>query len=305
MARLSSIADSNGIETFVGPFNLFQGGLINGRIVVSVTSNNLTVAIKGLNGNNPSPTNPVWIRIGNAIRAITAALSVTKNAGTNWFNTGSAELATKEVDYFVYLIWNTTPATDIVDIGFSRIPFGRVYSNFSGTTTNEKYLAYGNVSAPTSTDDCVNIGRFAATLSAGAGYTWSVPTFTTANLIQSPIFETRWLSYTPVASAGSGSPVFGTLQGVYKVAYNILHTSQSLAMTNNNSAGNGIRGTLPFSPGTNYLIANGRENQTTGSMLQGTVGANYVAWLTYNNAHPTPTNSTNYTILGGLSVPMP
>jgi hypothetical protein len=30
------------------------------------------------------------------------------NAGTNWFNAGSTELATKEIDYFTYIGFNTT-----------------------------------------------------------------------------------------------------------------------------------------------------------------------------------------------------
>jgi len=59
----------------------------------------------------------------------------------------------------------------------------------------------------------VNIGRFAATLSAGAGYTWTVPTFTTTNLIQRPIFETRQLQFTPTIaySGGTTSPTSNVL----------------------------------------------------------------------------------------------
>ncbi|HOW17247.1 MAG TPA: hypothetical protein PK443_05985, partial [bacterium] len=66
----------------------------------------------------------------------------------------------------------------------------------------------------------VVIGRFAATLSAGAGYTWSVPTFTSINLIQRPIFNTRKLTYTPVGSAG-GSMTF-TINTVYRATYQII-----------------------------------------------------------------------------------
>lgn len=180
--------------------------MLNGKISVSVASNNITVAIKTLAGTDPSSSDPVYVRIGDTVRSITAALSVTKNAGTNWFNAGASEHAATELDYFVYLLWNTTPATDIVDIGFARVPFFRVYSEASGTSTNEKYLAFGNASTPTSTDDMVNIGRFGATLSAGAGYTWTVPTFTTVNLIQRPIYETRWISWTPTFTGFSANP---------------------------------------------------------------------------------------------------
>ena len=186
-------------------FNSPEGFLINGKIVPSVASNNLTVALKGLDGNDPSATNPIYIRIGDTVHSITSALSVTKNAGTNWFNAGSSELATKEIDYFVYLGYN---ATDGVVIGFSRIPYATEYSQFSTTSTNEKYCAISTITNATSGDDYVVIGRFAATLSAGAGYTWSVPTFTSRNLIQRPIFETRVMEYVGQSSdAATGQTI--------------------------------------------------------------------------------------------------
>lgn len=186
-ASPKAIADSN-LTNFIRSIG-------NGKIIPSVSSNNLTVAIKSLNGDDPSATNPVYCRIGDAIHKITSALSVTVNAGTNWFNAGSAELATKEIDYFVYLGYNTT---DGIVIGFSRIPYAQEYSEFSTTSTNEKYCAISTITHAASGDDYENIGRFAATLSAGAGYTWSVPTFTNINLIQYPIRTTRYLDCAPV-----------------------------------------------------------------------------------------------------------
>lgn len=179
--------------------------MLNGKISVTVASNNITVALKTLAGTDPSTSDPVYVRIGDTVRSVTAALSVTKNAGTQWFGLGTP-FATLEQQFFVYLIWNTTPATDVVDIGFARVPYFRVYSEASGTTTNEKYLAYGNASAPTSTDDMVNVGRFSATLSAAASYNWSVPTFTTANLIQRPIFETDFMDWLPAPTGYSSVP---------------------------------------------------------------------------------------------------
>ena len=190
-------------------YNLPEGTMYNGKIVPSVASNNLTVALKGMDGNDPSATNPVYIRIAGVIRTITSALSVTKNAATNWCNAGSSELASKEIDYFVYLGYN---ATDGVVIGFSRIPYAALYSDFSTTTTAEKYCAISTIANAAAGDNYVNIGRFAATLSAGAGYTWTVPTFTANNLIQRPIYETRWLTYLSTVTwtagtAPSGSPI--------------------------------------------------------------------------------------------------
>lgn len=193
-----------------GDVNLLPDGWMwDGKLSVTVSSNNITVALKTRAGNNPSATEPVTVHIGGTRRRCTAALSVTKAAGTNWFNSGATPTATLEVDYFVYIGWNTTPATDIVDIGFARVPFGRLYSDFSTTTTSDRYLAYGNASQPAATDEWVCVGRFAATLSGGAGYTWSVPTFTNANLIQHPISTTRRLTWVPSPTGYSSAPANG------------------------------------------------------------------------------------------------
>jgi hypothetical protein len=177
----------------------------NYKIVPSVASNNLTVALKGLDGNDASATNPIKVRIGNVERTITAALSVTKNAGTNWCNSGGVDLATKEIDYFVYLGYN---ATDGVVIGFSRIPYANLYSDFSATTTAETYAAISTIANAAAGNDYVNIGRFAATLSATAAFNWSVPTFTTANLVNKPIYESRWLTWTVQYAGWSANPTY-------------------------------------------------------------------------------------------------
>jgi hypothetical protein len=177
------------------------GQLLNGVITPSVSSNNLTVAVKTLAGNDPSDTDPVFIRIGNTVRKITAALSVTKNSGTNWFGSGGADFATKEVDYFVHFIWNTTDVA--VSIAFSRLPTKTgLYSDFSSTTTNPKYLAYSG-SAPASTDVCQIAGRFNAILSASASYNWSIPA--TPIVINQPIRNTRWLDMIANQNTGFSS----------------------------------------------------------------------------------------------------
>lgn len=179
-----------------------QGALLNGEIVTSVASNNLTVAIKTLAGNDASTTEPIFVRIGNTLRKITAALSVTKNAGTNWFTSGSAELATQEVDYFVYLGYN---ATDGVVLGFSPYPTATKYGDFSTTTTNDYYAAISTITNATSTDVYEVIGRFNAILSATASFNWSIPA--TSIIISRPIFNTRTLIWTPAYTGFSANPV--------------------------------------------------------------------------------------------------
>ena len=221
-----------------------EGTMINGKIVPSVASDNLTVALKGMNGNDPSVTNPIYVRIGNTVRSITSALSVTKDAATNWCNAGSTELATKEIDYFVYIGYNTT---DGVVIGFSRIPYSTLYGEFSATTTDEEYAGISTITNATGADVYVNIGRFAATLSAEAGYTWTVPVFTATNLIQKPIYESRRLAWEPTIAWVGTDPTGGAGAAFYyQITNNIVHIKgqkyNMVAGTTNTS----VTFTLPF-----------------------------------------------------------
>src|SRR3990172_420366 len=64
------------------------------KISATIASNNLTVAVQHLDGSSPSTNNPLAFKVGDVFKIATSALSVTKNAGTNWMNAGSAELAT-------------------------------------------------------------------------------------------------------------------------------------------------------------------------------------------------------------------
>lgn len=181
-----------------------QGSGDNYEITTSVATNDLTVALKTLAGADPSAADPIKVRIGNTVQTITAALSTTKNDGTNWCNAGGSELATKDVDFFVYLI-QETGANAGTKIGFSRIPSARVMSDFVNTNTDEKYIA-GSWTNFNATDEVENIGRFNATLSATATFQWSLPA--TSIIISRPIFETRWLIWAPTVVGFNPDPTF-------------------------------------------------------------------------------------------------
>lgn len=238
----------NPAEEFDAIYQPPRGYLINGKISV-LDSAGITVAIKTLADADPSESDPVFVRIGDSVQTIITALSVSKADGTNWFNAGSAELATKEIDYFVYLGYN---ATDGVVIGFSRIPGANQYSDFSATTTNEKYCAISTITTAASTDYYENVGRFAATLSATAAFTWSVPTFTASNLIQRPIYESRWLDILPVITVSGGTaPTYSATTYKYRVAYDRVHYTLNLRNTSGGTAGagaNAISFQTPFDP---------------------------------------------------------
>lgn len=198
---------------------------VMGFISRTVASNNLTVAIKDQAGNNFSSTNPMVHKIGAAPRSLTGVLSVTVNAGTNSFNAGSAELKTKEIDYFVYLGWRASNTSMFVLI--SRIPYARTYADFSSTATAETYGAYSGA-APASTDEVVVVGRFNATNSGSASYNWSVPA--TSIVFNHPIFETRWLTYTSTLGGFSGTP---TQTARYRLVGNSLLLFLDISGTSN------------------------------------------------------------------------
>ena len=248
------------IETMLGVNGAYwirEGALMNGIISATVASNNLTVALKGIDGNAPSATNPIYIRINNAVVKVTAVAntSLTINAGTNWGNAGGAELATKEVDWFVYLFYKTSTASIV--LGISRIPYGNIYSDFSGTATNEKAVLVGT--APAATDKSVVIGRFAATLSAGAGYTWTVPTFTASNLIQRPIYNTRWLPYTSTVTwTGGAAPTTPSITNTaYRLDNDTCMVQLFMTWTNAGTTITQAAATLPFTAAPTYQSASG------------------------------------------------
>jgi hypothetical protein len=264
----------------IAAYHLAEYGPLNYKITPTVTINNLTVALKHLDGTDPSAANPLIIKIGDTWHAITAALSVTKNAATNWCNAGSAELATKEADYFVYLGYN---ATDGVVLGFSRIPYANLYSDFSATTTNEKYAAISTITNAAAGDNYVNIGRFAATLSAGAGYTWSVPTFTSANLVQRPIFETRLLSWNPTITADSGTPTTVSNTCSYKILNLDIEYLVSVTVTAKGTAIGNINLTYPFLVAVTQS-SGGRENGATGAAVCAKITSSVIGLSLYSGA---------------------
>jgi len=239
------------------------------KLSPSVSANDLILALKHEDGNDPSADRPLYFKIGDSLRACTAALSVTKADATNWSNLGSAQLATQESDLFCYIVWNTNLAPAAIDIFWSRIPYGRLYSDFSATTTAEKYAAI-NATAPAATDECINIGRFAATLSAGAGYTWTVPVYTAANLVSHPIYITRRLVYTGAATASAGAPTTAPVVCSYIVENGTVDIFVNVTITNKGTASAIMYVSVPWTP-VAVTALTAQEITATGAVA----GANY------------------------------
>src|SRR5574343_337000 len=233
---------------------LAEGQMINGKIVPSVASNNLTVALKTMAGDDPSVATPVYVRIGSVIRSITSALSCTKNAGTAYMSMGSAELATKEVDLFAHIVWVATASE--CRLCFSRLPYSNLVSDYDGYTTTEKSLMIDSTTSLAVTDQLVVIGRFAATLSAGAGYTWSVPTFTATNLIQERIFEKRNsnANFTVDGAGSLGTFTRNVFSSRYKIVGDEMHVQFYADITNKGSWSGAFQVNFPFSAAGLYTL---------------------------------------------------
>lgn len=241
--RLYGVIDPAGTPADVFlPMGAFCGGFY--KIAPSVASNNLTLALQHLDGTSPSTNNPLGFKIGDDWQIIDAALSFTKNAATNWANLGSTELAAKNVDLFTYLI-QETGASAGTKLGWSRIPFAKTMADFNSLSTHEKYIA-GSYTNFNSTDKVVNIGRFRAQLSAGAGYTWSIPS---ALVIPYPIFETDWLSWQPVYSANGSMTYTSVTTDIanYKIRYDALCFELKAHGTTGGVANNQCIASTPFS----------------------------------------------------------
>lgn len=230
------------VDAYVTPDDLFKNYMYLHKLYVTITANDLNVGIKDLAGDDASATNPIRVRIGNVEHTLTAALTVTAADGTNWFNAGSSELATKAVGLFVYLGYN---ATDGVVIGFSRIPYAQTYSDFSAVTTNEAFCKISDISNASASDAYQNIGYFEAVLSAGAGYTWSG----LANAIEGKTLISNWLTWVPATTA-SGSLTYTSVTNnwaTYRFVDKRLEGELRQTGTLGGSADTVILNTLPFS----------------------------------------------------------
>lgn len=176
-----------------------QGFAVNYRIFRTVASNNLTVALKDKDGNDPSASSPISFRIGTAQRSLTSALSLTRNAGADTWDLGRAETASQDTDVFVYIGWRASDSS--LFIALSRIPCAVTYGDFSGTTSR---AAIASGTTPASTDEVEVIGRFNIFLSASPNYNFSIPT--TSVVIDHPIWNTRLMTWLPTLTGYSAAP---------------------------------------------------------------------------------------------------
>ena len=219
-----------------------EADLYKYSIVPSIDSWNLTVALKNYLWQDPSITTPVKVQIWDTVRTITSACSTAEPSWWNVFNAWSSELATKEIDYFVYLQQKTWEPTYI---WFSRIPNAITSNDFNPDFLNEKYseLGYDNnwQNAPV-----VNIWRFSAILSAGAWYTWSTPSawFQVINhyINETKLLDYNWYYYTTWTTG----TVDVTYNNKYKIVWSEVHLFIRNTINSISWSNWGVNFRLPF-----------------------------------------------------------
>lgn len=206
------------------------------RTTADGTSGTFTTSLKAIGNVDPSPSNPVILRIGETRRHVMSASNVVLTSGTNWMNCGGPELTTQNVDLFVYAIWESNQSA--VRIGVSRIPNARTMGDFVNTSTDERYIK-GNYSSFNSDDEVEVIGRVRTSKSGTLG-AWGS---SGGSVFSRPMKETDWLYWTPNITGGfSANP---TLICRYKLIDNLLHLSQdTTAVGTSNSTG--FTETIPF-----------------------------------------------------------
>ncbi len=208
---------------------------------LSLASNNLTIALKRYDGTDPSVSQPLDIRIGNAILSITSALSVTITAAMgDIFTLDSRKIQGYDCQLFVYLINNNgTPQLGAAvnpNLQTVASPF-RDGVGQTGTVTQNNIVMSGTRNA---TNTCAVIGRVNA--QQLDDNSWWTPTVN--NIFNGPIYETDWLYFLPVYTGFSSSPSSPLL---YKLRKNeiTVKTEEIGAGGTSNAADFTI--TLPFS----------------------------------------------------------
>jgi len=224
-----------------------DGTMFNLVITPTVSANDLIVTMKTKAGTDPSATDPGWVKINGTVRTVTGALSITIADGTSWFNSGSAELGTKLVPYFVYLLYDSNSSA--VALTIARKPFYRVVAAAMATTTDDNHI-FG-YSGFTAGDDMVNVGYFEATLSlTGTGHLWTVPTFTSENLRNEPTFETRMFTYAPTWV--NLTTTTGTESYQYCIKNRSIHLANEFTFGASSAVGGSVTHTLPMNRGATY-----------------------------------------------------
>lgn len=240
-------------------------GMRNGKIVPSVAGNALTVAIKTLQGNDPSTLNPVYVRIGDNLRKITSALYITLTGGTDdWDRTSYT------YSLFVYLGWDAVNSR--VEILLCPQPTYLTYPAANPGAPDPRRLrsAYGSSTGTAITNGHILqvCGRVDDIVQSGADNYTGV---TATNVISYPVYYSPLLLSPEVpakTNAADTTPIFTTNVFEYAILYNYCYINFYF-LDDGGVDGAGVAGflalNLPFLAGTtNNIIAMAGQSVANG-----------------------------------------
>ena len=151
------------------------------------------------------------------------------------------------------------------------------------STTKFGYVLSSSYAAPSTTVNLVPTTSFSLANAAITGIKISYA---------SPPDFPNLLTYTPTLSAQSGSFTNATVSGYFSITDRKCHVEITIAIVTNGTA-SGVTASIPVVNGGGVAIFAGRENQTTGIMLQGICYNAIVNIFTYAGNNP---NADNYTM---------
>jgi len=189
------------------------GVLVNGKLAVSFNSGTLYVGIKTADEGTPSPTNPVFCRVGARVVTITSALEMNKassglGAGSSWLHLAQPATSGYETDLFAYIGYDETNQEPMLLV--SRSGWHDRHA-FNSETSGRGALTSQASLATFTGEDIAVCGRFNTVLTTPNN--WSSPA--SPLVVQKPITQTRMLNWNPmfvVPYGGSLSP------GTYNLA---------------------------------------------------------------------------------------
>lgn len=225
--------------------NLADGSGVNYKITTSIATDDLTVALKGVDGNDPSATNVLYFRVGDTTYSLTAALSVTiTDTLGDIFGWDAGKIQGNDSQLFVYIIDNN----GTLQLGLSPDPtLTTVVTNYYDAVGQTGSAGHTNIrmsGTRNATNSCRVIGRI--NVQQADDDDWEAPD--DEKILNYPILHTDSLVWTPQASA-SGAMTYTSVTfsiAKYKIVGDLCKIMFRSSGTTGGTAAANIRITPPI-----------------------------------------------------------
>ena len=159
---------------------------------------------------------------------------------------------------------------------------GAVYSYRAQSSDLSQWeIGYGAYATGTTT-----LARTTVTASStGSKINFSAPPSVYVTALSADLWPSK-TAYTPTVTSNSGSFTSVSATGYYFKIGNLLFVEMVITITNNGSAAGYVSASLPMSTDSRKYIIAGREDASSGLMLQGIADGSSVIIFKYDNTYP-------------------